>query len=315
MSKFIIKESFTPNQQSGTRIDKLLAENFSHIPREVFKKAIKDGRVLVNKSKIKPNYVTSEHDLIEIDIEFEDIQTRALPDKTVEINVIYQHKDFMVIEKPAGISVHPGGKEKSGTIANGLLVKFPEVKNIGENPLRPGIVHRLDKYTSGLLIIPLSQTAFNFFKFLFKNRQITKKYTAICWGKLAKKEILLDSYIGRSSANALKQTTSKEKGKVGNAKRAVTSLRQMKINKEQKKSLVLATPKTGRKHQIRVHLSSIGNPLVGDKLYQTEKLKNKNKPFDRFFLHASFIAFTYRDGKKYEFESPLPKSFTRTLED
>lgn len=314
MSKFTIKESFTPNQQSGTRIDKLLAENFSNIPREIFKKAIKDGRVLVNKNKTKPNYITSEHDLIEIDVEFEDIQTRALPDKTVEINIIYQHKDFLIIEKPAGISVHPGGKEKLGTIANGLLAKFPEIKNIGENPLRPGIVHRLDKYTSGLLVIPLSQTSFDFFKFLFKNRQITKKYTAICWGKLAKKELSLDSYIGRSSANALKQTTSKEKSKVGNAKRAITNLKQIKTNNEQKKSLVIAIPKTGRKHQIRVHLSSIGNPLVGDRLYQTERLKSANESFDRFFLHANFLAFTYRDGKKYEFESPLPKSFAETLE-
>ncbi len=311
MTQEIIKETFTPNQQSGIRIDKLLAENFANVPRENFKKAIKNGDVLVNGKKIKPNYVTGEHDKIEINIIFEKKIITALPDSSVEINVIYQHPDFLIIEKPSRISAHPSDKERLGTLANGLLSKFPQTKNVGENPLRPGSVHRLDKYTSGILIVPLTQPSFDFFKLLFKNRQISKKYTAVCWGIPDKEEGIIESFIGRSHSNPLKQATSKNSNKVGNAKKAITEYRLLKKSSDETKSLILATLKTGRKHQIRVHLQSIGNPVVGDKMYQPEKLKIANQDFTRFLLHASNLSFTYSDGKKYQFESPLPKQFTK----
>lgn len=309
MSVIRIQESFTPLQQSGTRIDKLLAQNFTQIPRESFKRAIKNGDVLVNNKKVKPNYVTNENDQIEVDITFVTDVLTTVADPSVEINIVYEHPDFLIVEKPAGISVHPSNNEPMGTLANGLLAKFPEIKNIGDNEMRPGIVHRLDKYTSGLLIIPRNQTSFSFFKSLFKNRQITKKYTAICWGVFKKREGLIDSFIGRSNSNVMKQTISRNAGKLGDAKHAITKYKVVKVSKDETRSLVMAMPKTGRKHQIRVHLHSIGHPLLGDKMYQLEKDKHENESFDRFLLHASSIIFTYSDEKKYEFDSPIPKEF------
>lgn len=311
MSVIKIHEVFNPLQQSGTRIDKLLAQNFTQIPRESFKKAIKNGDVLVNDKKVKPNYVTNENDEIKVDVIFATDVLETIADPNVEINVVYEHPDFLIIEKPAGISVHPSNNEPMGTVANGLLAKFPEIENVGESKMRPGIVHRIDKYTSGLLIIPTNQISFSFFKSLFKNRQIKKEYIAICWGIFKKKEGVIESFIGRSNSNAMKQTISRTAGKLGNAKHALTKYKVVKVSKDETKSLVLAMPKTGRKHQVRVHLRSIEHPLVGDKMYQLEKNEYENESFERFLLHASSIIFTYSDGKKYEFNSPIPKEFEK----
>ena len=304
-----IQETFTPLQQSGTRIDKLLAQNFTQITRENFKKEIKGGNVLVNGEKTKPNYVTREHDKIEVDISFQETIRKTIANSNIEINVLYEHSDFLIIEKPAGISVHPSEKEPDETLENGLIAKFPKLQNIGENPMRPGIVHRLDKYTSGLLIVPKNQTAFDFFKDLFKNHGVIKQYSAICWGTLSKKEGLVSLYIGRSKSNPLKQSTSKYASKLGSAKQALTKYKLQKESLDKTKSLILTMPKTGRKHQIRVHLHSIGHPIVGDKMYQLEKHTQENKDFKRFLLHASQLKFSYADGKKYEFNSPIPEEF------
>lgn len=304
-----LQEIFTPLQQSGTRLDKLLAQNFIQIPRETFRKEILKGNILVNEKKVKPNYVTEEHDEIKVDIFIEELQKEALPDSSVEINIVYNHPDFLIIEKPAGISVHPSEKEQSGTLANGLLEKFPEIKNVGENAMRPGIVHRLDKYTSGLLLVPKNQNSFVFFKDLFKNRKVTKKYTAVCWGDFANQTGVIDLMIGRSKSNPLRQSASKSADKLGNAKDAMTKYKVLKTSEDKRKSLVLATPKTGRKHQIRVHLHSIGHPIVGDKMYELAITKEKNKPFERFLLHANYLEFTFLDGKKYVFDSPIPAEF------
>ncbi len=304
-----IQEIFTPLQQSGTRLDRLLAQNFTQIPRETFKKEILKGNILVNGKKVKPNYVTEEYDEIKVDILIKELAATALPDSSVDINIVYEHPDFLIVEKPAGISVHPSEKEPLGTLANGLLEKFPEIKDVGDSPMRPGIVHRLDKYTSGLLLVPKNQSAFLFFKNIFKNREITKKYIAVCWGNFANKEGSVDLMVGRSKSNSLRQSTSKYADKLGNAKEAKTLYKVLQESRDKKKSLILATPKTGRKHQIRVHLHSIGNPIVGDKMYQLAVNKEGNKPFERFLLHASNLEFTYSDGKKYTFTSPVPVEF------
>jgi 23S rRNA pseudouridine1911/1915/1917 synthase len=304
-----LQEIFTPLQQSGTRLDKLLAQNFVQIPRETFRKEILKGNILVNKKKVKPNYVTEEHDEIKVDIFIEELQKEALPDSSVEINIVYNHPDFLIIEKPAGISVHPSEKEPTGTLANGLLEKFPEIKDVGENPMRPGIVHRLDKYTSGLLLVPKNQNAFVFFKDLFKNRKIIKRYTAVCWGAFANQTGVIDLMIGRSKSNPLRQSASKSASKLGNAKDALTKYKILETSTDKRKSLILAMPKTGRKHQIRVHLHSIGHPIVGDKMYELAINKQENKPFERFLLHASYLEFTFLDGKKYVFDSPVPAEF------
>lgn len=307
-------EEFSPKQKSGTRIDALLAENYPTITRELFKKELKKGSVLVNGEKVKPNYITREHDRITVDFTPEGELTSATPDPSISINVVYEHSDFLIIEKPAGISIHPSEKERTGTLANGILAKFPELAAVGESPIRPGIVHRLDKFTSGLILVTRNQASFLFFKNLFKSRKIQKHYIAACWGIFTKKEGACDLFIGKSRANSLKQSASKYENKLINPKSALTEYSVIKESLEKDISLVRVILKTGRKHQIRVHFHALNHPVIGDKTYQTKVLRDKNADFERFFLHASYLEFTYTDNKKYTFDSPMPQVFLETFE-
>lgn len=290
-------------KKDSTRIDKYLSEKNPQIPRSFFANEIKKGNILVNNKKINPSYKVKKGDEIEINCEYREKTLELIPQKDIPFEIIFESEDFLIINKPAGISVHPSQKEKDGTLVNGLIEKYPEIKNVGEDSLRPGIVHRLDKETAGLMIVVLNQKAFEFFKKSFKNRKIEKKYLALTWGKIKNKKGEIEGFIGKSKSNPLKQSFSQAKEKVINPKYSLSFFEVLEY-KNNGQTLVEVTPKTGRMHQIRIHLHSIGHPIVGDKKYANKLIKEENKKYKFHQLKAFYLKFRYLDGKEYEFNSP-----------
>ncbi len=221
------------------------------------------------------------------------------------ISIVYEDRDILVINKPAGILTHPKNKsDQSESIAGWILKKYPQIKNVGDDFLRPGIVHRLDKNTSGLLIIAKTQPAFSYLKKLFQERKIEKTYLALVYGELKNKRGIIKSPLGKIGT---KQTTKILGKRELKEKEAVTEYRIK--NKFKDYTLLEVYPKTGRTHQIRIHLSSIHHPVVGDDLYGP---RNKKLPFaiNRLFLHAYRLKFISHSGKALFFEADLPRELT-----
>ena len=219
------------------------------------------------------------------------------------IKIIFQDKNIIAVEKPTGLAVHSGVGTEEKTLVDFLLEKFPELKNVGDDPkLRPGIVHRLDKETSGVMIVARNQKTFEYLKNLFKDRKIEKKYLALVHGTLKEKEGKIEGEMGRSKRDFRKQSF--VRGKI-NVRKERYSLTYYRVKKEfDDRSLLEVFPKTGRTHQIRVHLHSIGHPIVGDKKYTFKEYKKKSA--ERMFLHAAEISFSGPKGEKYIFESQMP---------
>jgi len=222
------------------------------------------------------------------------------------IKIIFENQDLIVVDKPTGMSVHAGAGTSEKTLVDFLLEKYPEIASVGDEPeIRPGIVHRLDKETSGVMIVARNQKTFEYLKDLFKNRKIEKKYLAIVHGKLKEKEGQVEGEMGRSKKDFRKQAL--VRGKISVRKERY-SLSHYKVKKEfDDCSLLEVSPKTGRMHQIRVHLHSIGHPIIGDKKYTFKEFKKISAP--RMFLHAASIRFVGPGKEKYFFESEPPEEF------
>ncbi len=222
--------------------------------------------------------------------------------------IIFQNKDFIIVDKPVGLAVHAGVGTSEKTLVDFLVEKFPEIKSVGDDPqVRPGIVHRLDKDTSGVMIVARNQKSFEYLKDLFKNRKIEKKYLAVVHGKIKEKTGKIEGEMGRSKKDFRKQAL--VRGKISVRKERY-SLTFYKVKKElEKYSLLEVSPATGRMHQIRVHLHSIGHPIVGDKKYTFKEFKNIPTP--RMFLHAASIGFIGPGNEKYFFESEVPEDFEK----
>ena len=237
------------------------------------------------------------------------------------ISIIYKDKNFLALYKPAGTLVHPALIQNydSGTVVDWLLKHYPEVKSVGDPStssgqvnFRPGIVHRLDKDTSGVILVARNQNYFNYLKKLFQNHEIKKTYLALVHGKLEPKSGVITKPI-KFKSGTTKRTVWKGKSE----KEAITEYKvikflKLKANKKEIFSLVMVMPKTGRTHQIRVHLASIGHPIVGDSLYGS-----RGNPFNlnRQFLHAESLEFSSEDGKRIRIESELPDELRRVIDD
>lgn len=230
----------------------------------------------------------------------------------MEPTIIYEDKDLIVINKPAGLAVHAGGSIKEGEALTAWLVKkFPEIKNIGDDPaLRPGIVHRLDKETSGVMVVARNQESFEILKQLFKTRQVEKRYIVLVQGVVAEKSGVIKLSIGMLRGNGVKRTTREKFGK--EMKDAITEFRV--LERFQNATLVEARPKTGRMHQIRAHFAALHHSVVGDRLYGKNGVKPEGP--GRQFLHAGSLSFSYPGGRRFVFEAALPqdlKSFLALL--
>jgi 23S rRNA pseudouridine1911/1915/1917 synthase len=235
------------------------------------------------------------------------------------IDIIYENEDILAINKPAGVLVHREENapntasynkkvEKEKVLTDWLLKHYPEIKNVGDNPqIRPGIVHRLDKDTSGVLIVAKNQKTFDYLKSLFQKKEIKKTYLALVYGKLLGKGVIKKP-IGIKPGSIKRSTNA---GHLKMIKDAITEYRVLKIFKRGEFSLLEVTPLTGKTHQIRVHLASIGHPIVGDNLYGRKK---QEIPLKRQFLHAYSLEFNLQNNGRIKIEADLPYELQEILE-
>ena len=288
----------------GERLDRLISF-IGNISRSEASTLIRDNGVFVNGETVtRPSFKVAVGNQIKFSTRESEINQEIEADSTIDFTVIHTDPDFFVLDKPAGLVVHPGAGNLSGTLVNGLLSMSPQIREVGERT-RPGIVHRLDKGTSGLLIAANTDHAYQFFVDQLSKHKVKRIYQALVWGIPEGPEGIVDAPIGRSSKNRKKMAI------VANGKTAKTIYVVNKSWSTSKASLLEVELETGRTHQIRVHLSSIGNPVVGDEIYGGNR---RNFALRRQFLHAQKLRFEHpRDGSTCEFESPLPEELKDVL--
>lgn len=224
-------------------------------------------------------------------------------------SIVYEDKNLLVINKPSGLITHPkNADDKQESVTGWLVEKYPEIKTVGEDPLRPGLVHRLDKDTSGLLVVAKTQDSFFYLKSLFQDKKIKKFYLALVGGRPKESQGIIDAPMGRIGMKRTTQLHGKKKLK--DEKTAVTEYSTLK--NFQDFTLLEVSPHTGRTHQIRVHLKSIGTPIAGDPLYGHKNIINPRQP-ERLFLHAYKIQFVSPDGKALSFETDLPDDLQKFI--
>lgn len=302
-------------EDKGKRLDVYLSETDPALSRSQIVRLIDDGKVQVNNKRIKSSYRTKPHDHITVEIP-PPAPLELKPEK-VAFEVIYEDEDIMVLSKPAGVVVHPGAGHKEGTLVHGLLEHCQTLSGIG-GVLRPGIVHRLDRDTSGLLVVAKSDRAHQQLSGQFKTGRVNKKYVALVYGTFQEKEGLIERPIGRHPVHRKKMSVQAKMGR-----EARTLWKVLKASKDI--SLLEITIHTGRTHQIRVHLASIAHPVVGDSVYggkqewmriQHPGVRQKVKTVQRQMLHARELGFVHPVAGRYmEFFSPLPSDMKKLIGD
>ncbi|MFQ7349013.1 MAG: RluA family pseudouridine synthase [Anaerococcus vaginalis] len=281
------------------RIDKYLSDLFEEIPREKVKDFIKDEKIKINNKKIKPSYKLIFNDEIEIsDKLFEKEKIEA---EDMNLKIIYENEDYAIIDKDENVIVHPAGSIVSGTLVNGLLDYFgyDNLSHIGGDD-RPGIVHRLDKDTTGLMVIAKNNSSYKYLKNLFETRKIDKEYLAICNGVFQKKSGTIQTFMDRDPNNRRKMA-------VTNSGRDAISKYEV-ISENNGYSLVKIKILTGRTHQIRVHMTHINHPLLGDPVYGNVKHKFN---LDHQLLHCHKLGFKDKDGLYREFCADVHEDFKK----
>lgn len=286
------------------RLDKLLTERFSgHFSRTYFEKLIKEGLVLLNGQPVKKRIKPKAGD--EVEIEFAAEEQADLTPENIPLDILFEDEDILVVNKPAGLVVHPAPGNWSGTFVNALIYHCKQLKISFEGDYRPGIVHRLDKDTSGVMIAAKNSLSQRKLIESFASRQVVKHYLAITVGKPVSQEI--NSPIGRDPFHRQKMAV------IPTGKPACSEIKTILSGKEL--SLVEVNLKTGRTHQIRVHLSSIGTPVLGDAVYGKPSYNSKWKAF-RQMLHASSLQITHPvTNKTMLFSAPSPADFSAILKE
>ncbi len=289
------------SDEKGIRIDKFLSSKFEDKSRSFIQGLIENEGVLVNDKKIKSNYKLKENDKIEIKMpEVKELEVEA---ENIPLNIIYEDKDVIVVNKPKGMVVHPAPGNYTGTLVNALLYHCKDLSSIN-GVIRPGIVHRIDKDTTGILVVAKNDNAHNKLSEQLKVHSMKREYYALVEGRIKKDSGTIDKPLARSKKDRLKIAITPE------GKRAVTHYEV--IERFKNASLVKCILETGRTHQIRVHMASIGYPLVGDPTYGFKKGKFKN---EGQMLHAKTLGFIHPTTNEYmEFTSELPENYKELLE-
>lgn len=288
-------------EHAGDRIDKALSTIEPEWSRTQISNWIQDGLVKVNGQDVKAKYKVKEGDLIEIDVP-EPEPLEVIPEN-LHLDIVYEDEDVIVVNKPRGMVVHPAPGHMTGTLVNGLMYHCKDLSGIN-GVLRPGIVHRIDKDTSGLLMVAKNDNAHTSLVEQLVNKTVTRKYTALVHGHIPHDKGTIDAPIGRDPKDRQKQAV------VDNGKHAVTHFRVLERFGGQY-TLVECRLETGRTHQIRVHMNYIGYPLVGDPKYGPKKTLD----FGGQVLHAGVLGFVHPRTKEYmEFQTPLPEDFSTLLE-
>ena len=306
--------------QEPLRVDKYLMNFIENATRNKIQLAIKAGNVLVNDMAVKANYKVKPHDVVRVVLAHPPHENLLVPEN-IPLDIIYEDEELIVIDKPAGLVVHPGHGNYSGTLVNGLIYHF---QNLPQNSNeRPGLVHRIDKDTSGLLVIAKTEYAMAHLASQFFNRTTQRRYVALVWGSLEQDEGIIEGHIGRSQKNRLQMDVYPD-GSQG--KHAITHYRV--LERFSYVTLVECRLETGRTHQIRAHFRHIGHPLFNDERYGGDRILkgttfSKYKQFvencfqvlPRQALHARTLGFTHPvTGKEMFFESDLPEDMKACLE-
>lgn len=287
------------SNEAGIRIDKYLSENTEY-SREFIQKLISNNLILANNKPVKASYKVEKQDCITIEAEKLLQEQNIVPTK-MDLDIVYEDAYLMVINKPSGLVVHPGSGNYTNTLVNGLMYYTKNLSNIGEEN-RPGIVHRIDKDTSGLILVAKTNKAHEILADDFKNKRIHREYLALLKGVFKQSSATIDAPIGRDKNNREKMTVSSE-----NSKHAITHMKVIK--RYAKHTLVSCVLETGRTHQIRVHMAYIGYPVFNDPVYT----KDPTTDFGQF-LHSYKMDFIHPITKKeMHFECPLPKYFADYL--
>ncbi|MBJ27600.1 MAG: RluA family pseudouridine synthase [Chloroflexi bacterium] len=294
MNRFDLSNSrsFIFDDDREWRLDRYLAEITNDLSRSRISSLIRSGNVTLNGTKAKPSSILHCGD--KVNLEIPEMAETDLIAQDIPIDVLFQDQKIMVINKPSGMAVHPGPGHPDGTLVNAVLAISPDIRGIGGEH-RPGVVHRLDKDTSGLILIAKDDQAHNSLTYQLKMRYVKKEYLALVEGIMASDEGEVDEPIGRHPYHRRRMAI------VGNGRPAQTKYKV--LERFSKHTLVQVYPRTGRTHQIRVHLSFLGFPIYGDSTYG-----KRDDALDRHFLHASRIGFWFPSRKKEwaEFEAPLP---------
>lgn len=286
------------------RLDAYLIENLEDVTRSYIKKLIENGDVLVNEELKKSGYSLKENDIVTVEIP-EDESANIEPEE-IPLDIIYEDEDIIIVNKEKGMVVHPANGNYSGTMVNSLMHSHSDKLSSINGVIRPGIVHRIDKDTSGILVVAKNDNAHKVLTEQFKEHTINRKYIALVRGIVKEDKMDIDLPIGRSSKDRKKMAVTDK-----NSKKAVTHILVLKRFYNSNLTLVEATLETGRTHQIRVHMSYYGHPLLGDEVYG--KKDNKFKVSGQM-LHAKILGFNHPTKNEYvEFESNIPNQFQELL--
>ena len=284
------------------RIDKCISNYMDTLSRSYIQKIIKDGNVYVNDAVIKANYRVKEDDKVRFIIP--DSVEPDIPAQNIPLDILYEDKDILIINKPKDMVVHPAPGHYEGTVVNAIMYHCKDELSGINGVMRPGIVHRIDKDTTGSLIICKNDEAHNAIAELLKTHDITRKYRAIVYGNIKDESGIVNAPIGRHPNDRKKMAINQKNGK-----QAVTHYKV--LERFDKFTYIECELETGRTHQIRVHMSSIGYPLLGDEVYSNRKSPYK---LNGQVLHAMTIGFKHpRNGEYIEFEAPLPEYFEDLL--
>lgn len=297
------KLSFNINsEEEGQRIDKYLSIMIEGKSRSFVQGLIDEKKVKANSKVIKSNYKLKKGDFIEVEVP-EPVELNVSAEE-MNLDIVYEDEDVLVVNKEKGIVVHPAPGNYTGTLVNGILHHCSDLSGIN-GVIRPGIVHRIDKDTSGILVIAKNDEAHNDLAAQFKEHSIKREYYALVEGKFSKVEGTVDKPISRDKKERIKMAINSD------GKRAVTHYEVLE-QYDKGVSLVKCTLETGRTHQIRVHMASIGHPLVGDLVYGYKRQKFN---IEGQALHAKTLGFIHPRTKEYmEFTSELPNYFKELLE-
>jgi 23S rRNA pseudouridine1911/1915/1917 synthase len=286
-----------------SRIDRYLAERFPSLTRSAVRRLIDEGAVLVNGQPTRPSYHPIPGDAVTVRIPEPE---PSLPQpESLSLDIVYEDEHLLVVDKPAGMAVHPGAGRASGTLVNALLAYRPEIARADLDPARPGIVHRLDRETSGLLVVAAHREAQAALQAMFKRRDVHKVYLALVYGALYPEHAAIEAPVGRDPIHRRRMAVLAEGGRQARTEYAVREA----FNGC---TLIEATLVTGRTHQIRVHLASIGHPVVGDRIYGRRR---EAIAAPRQFLHAWRLSFEHPMRREtMSFEAELPADLAGVLE-
>tara|TARA_Y100001970_G_scaffold289119_1_gene418469 strand:- start:3125 stop:4057 length:933 start_codon:yes stop_codon:yes gene_type:complete len=301
----VIRE-YVPDALAGERVDRVVSF-ITGASRSIVSKCINNGEVLCNDAVVrKSSQKVTSGDLIVVNSSLLDSGLEIEADSKIIVPIIHEDQDLIVVDKPSGLVVHPATSHKKGTLVNGLLSIYPEIVSIGE-PGRPGIIHRLDKGTSGLLLVALSAQGYLGLSEQLQRRAIKRVYTSLVLGHLESDKGVIEAPLGRDPKRPTRRTV------LVNGKEARTRYEVLdRYEHPSSCCLVRCELETGRTHQIRAHFSAIGHPVVGDDLYGGSSI---SFDLERPFLHSSLLAFKHPiSGDSLSFSSQVPKELSTILD-